>query len=98
MEPAIRIERTTCGLRISDSPTSDNLTPQETTNQDAPDMGADGAGLSCPGRSEVAEGARFENSDGLETIGPNLASLFRPQSLTEEAEVVVDPIKRDRAR
>jgi hypothetical protein len=42
MEPAIRIERTTCGLRISDNPISDNLTPQETTNQDAPDMGADG--------------------------------------------------------
>jgi integrase-like protein len=39
MEPAIRIERTTCGLRISDSPISDNLTPQETTKQDAPDMG-----------------------------------------------------------
>jgi hypothetical protein len=45
----------TCGLRISDSPTSDNLTPQETTNQDAPDMGADGAGLSCPGSSVVAD-------------------------------------------
>jgi hypothetical protein len=54
MEPAIRIERTTCGLRISDSPTSDNLTPQETTNRDAPDMVADGAGLSCPGSSVVA--------------------------------------------
>jgi len=36
----------TCGLRISDSPTSDNLTPQETTNQDAPDMGQ--MGLVCP--------------------------------------------------
>ena len=41
----------TCGLRNSDNPTSDNLTPQETTNQDAPDMGADGAELSCPGSS-----------------------------------------------
>ena len=50
-----RIERMTCGLRISDSPTSDNLTPQETTNQDAPDMGEDGAGLSCPGSSVVAD-------------------------------------------
>ena len=55
MEPAIRIERTTCGLRISDSPTSGNLTPQETTTQDALDMGPDGAGLSCPGSSVVAE-------------------------------------------
>jgi len=43
MEPAIRIERTTCGLRITPSPTSDNLTPQETANEDAPDVGADGA-------------------------------------------------------
>ena len=55
VEPAIRIERTTCGLRISDSPTSDNLTPQETTNQDSLDMGRDGASLSCPGSSEVAD-------------------------------------------
>ena len=46
----------TCGLQISDSPTSDNLTPQETTTQAAPDMGPDGAGLSCPGTSVVADG------------------------------------------
>jgi len=39
----------TCGLRISDTPTSNNLTPEETTRQAAPDMGPDGAGLSCPG-------------------------------------------------
>jgi hypothetical protein len=45
----------TCGLRISDSPTSDNLTPQETTKHDVLGMGAGGAGLSCPGSSEVAE-------------------------------------------
>jgi hypothetical protein len=44
----------TCSLRNSDSPTSDNLTPQETTTQDALDMGPDGAGLSCPGSSVVA--------------------------------------------
>ena len=55
LEPAIRIERTTCGLRISDSPTSDNLTPQETTKQGTLDMGPDGAGLSCPGSSVVAD-------------------------------------------
>jgi hypothetical protein len=54
MEPAIRIEWTTCGLRIPDNPTSDNLTPQETTDQDAPDIGEDGTGLSCPGSSVVA--------------------------------------------
>jgi hypothetical protein len=54
MEPAIRIERTTCGLRNSDNATSDNLSPQETTNQDVSEVGADGAGLSCPGSSVVA--------------------------------------------
>jgi len=54
MEPAIRIERTTCGLRISQYSTSDNATPQETTNLDPPDMGPDGAGLSCSGSTVVA--------------------------------------------
>jgi hypothetical protein len=44
----------TCGLRISASPISDNLTQQETTKQDAPDMGLDGADLSFPGSSVVA--------------------------------------------
>ena len=55
LEPAARIERATCGLRISDSPTSDNLTLQEITNQDAPDMGADGGDWFCPGSSVVAD-------------------------------------------
>ena len=55
MEPAIRIERTTCGLRNPESPTSDNLTPQETTNQDSTERGLDGPALSCPGSSVVAE-------------------------------------------
>ena len=56
--PPTRIERATRGLGISESPTSDNLTPQETTKQDAPDMGPDGAGLSCPGSNVVAEAKR----------------------------------------
>ena len=55
MEPAIRIERTTCGLRSAVNPLTDNLTPQETTNQDAPDTGSEGGDLSCPGNSVVAE-------------------------------------------
>jgi len=55
----------TCSLRISDNPTSDNLTPQETTNQNAPDMGPDGAGLSCPGSSAVAT---IENEKDLDQI------------------------------
>ncbi len=45
----------TRGLRISDNPTSDNLTPQETTNQAAGEMGPDGARLSRPGSSVVAD-------------------------------------------
>jgi hypothetical protein len=55
MEPATRIERATCGLQIISSPTSDNLTPQETTKDDSSDKGQDGASLSCPGSSVVAE-------------------------------------------
>src|SRR5262252_5381814 len=55
LEPATRIERATCGLRNSQSPTSGNLAPQETTKQDASDMEPDGAGLSCPGSSVVAD-------------------------------------------
>jgi len=45
----------TCSLRILSDPTTDNLTPQETTNQDAPDMGVDGDDLPCPGSSVVAD-------------------------------------------
>lgn len=55
MEPVTQIERATCGLRITPSLTSDNLTPQETTNQGSSDMGPDRANLSCPGSSVVAE-------------------------------------------
>ena len=55
MEPATRIERATCGLRTVPEPTSDNVTPQETTKQAPPDMGLDGGSLSCPGSSVVAE-------------------------------------------
>jgi len=55
LEPATRIERATCGLRNSENPTSDNLNPQETTKSDTPDTGLDGAKLSCPGSSVVAE-------------------------------------------
>jgi len=46
---------TTCDLRISDDPTSDNLTPQETITQDALDMGPGGVSLSCPGSSVVTK-------------------------------------------
>jgi len=55
MELARGIEPPTCGLQKSSDPTSDNLTPQETTNQEVGKMGIDGAGLSCPGSSVVVE-------------------------------------------
>ena len=61
-------------------------------------MGADRADLSCPGSSEVAEGARFEPHEALETIGPDRSSLFQSQSLTEESEVAEEPIKPDWTR
>jgi len=51
----VNAARLTCGLRIVPIPTSDNLTPQETTKQDIRDMGIDGAELSCPGSSVVAD-------------------------------------------
>ena len=43
----------------------------------------DGAGLSCPGSSVVAEGARFETPDDTETIGPELTALVLSQSFTK---------------
>ncbi len=49
------MNRATCGLQNSDSPPSDNLTPQETTEEESGTVGADGPGLSCPGSSVVAE-------------------------------------------
>ena len=79
MEPAIRIERTTCGLQISDNPTSDNLTPQETTDQADLEVDADGAGLSCPGSSLVAE-MYLDNSDPL----IKSPAEYPPQDIQEE--------------
>ena len=61
-------------------------------------MGPDGAGLSWPGSSVVAEGARFETPDAIETIGRDLLSSIRIQSLTEESEADETPIKHDRTR
>ena len=59
VELARGIEPPTCGLQISDSPTSDNLTPQEATNQALVFVGGDlenGASLSCTGSNLVADG------------------------------------------
>jgi len=46
----------------------------------------------------LAEGARFENPEAPETIGPDLTSSLRSQSLTEESEAGEEPIKTDGTR
>ena len=48
--------------------------------------------------SSVAEGARFENPDAIETIGPDLTSSVRSQSLTEASQADETPIKPDPTR
>lgn len=52
----------TCGLQTSPSANADSLTPQESTNQESGTVGADWAGLSCPGSSVVAE-IRHDDSE-----------------------------------
>ncbi len=46
----------------------------------------------------MAEGARFENADVIETIEPDLTSSVRSQSLTRESEAGEEPVKPDPAR
>lgn len=46
----------------------------------------------------MAEEARFENPDASETIGLDLISSVRSQSLTEESEAGETPIKPDGTR
>jgi len=55
VELARGIEPPTCGLQTVLFPTTDNLTPHETTQHDAADMALDGPELSCPGSSVVAD-------------------------------------------
>ena len=87
---------------VPSDPTSDHLTPQETTNQQVLDWGPDWADLSCPGSIVVArlvgEAERFENATVPETIEPDLVSSVGSQSLTEELEVGEEPSKPDRRR
>ena len=47
---------------------------------------------------KMAEGARFENPEALETIDLNLVLSFQSQSLPEESEVGEEPVKPDRTR
>ena len=90
LDPATRIERATCGLRFSESPTAENVTPQETTSEATPEVGPDRTGLPCPGSSVVAEThadeAGFENPRVPKTIGRDLEQLHRAQSLVEESD------------
>ncbi len=53
-QPLNAKEALSCGLQNSESPASDNRTPQETTIQDTDTVGADRGGLPCPGSSAVA--------------------------------------------
>ena len=46
----------------------------------------------------LAEGARFQNPEALETIDLDLLLSFRSQSLTEESESDETPIKTDGTR
>ena len=46
----------------------------------------------------MVEGARFETPEAPETIGPDLTSSLRSQSLTEESEAGEEPIKTDETR
>jgi hypothetical protein len=46
----------------------------------------------------VAEGARFENPEAPETLGPDLSLSFRSQSVTEESVADKTPIKTDGTR
>ena len=102
VELARGIEPPTCGLQTPSDTTSDHLTPRETTQQPTPTMGADGAVLSCPGSSVVAdlegEHVRLEYPAARESIGPDLVSSVRSQSHTEESEGEKAPIKPDRTR
>ena len=94
------MNRATRGLQNSESPTSDNLTPQETTTQDMGETGIDGRGLPCAGSRVVADSGcadeRFEPSKDPGTIVPDRTSSFKSQSLTEDQEVGDEPIKTDR--
>ena len=46
----------------------------------------------------MAEGARFGNPISSETIGADLTSSFRSQSLTEESEAGEETVEHDRTR
>ncbi|GKS62920.1 hypothetical protein YTPLAS72_02240 [Nitrospira sp.] len=93
------VSRTTRSLGITPGATSDNLTPQETTTQDTGTVGAEGADLSCSGGSVVAdrnnESGRVEAATVTETLGPDLVQSFSTQSLQDDQEIGMEPMKPD---
>lgn len=46
----------------------------------------------------MREGGRFETPTVSETMGPDLTSSVRSQSLTEESEAGEEPVKTDGTR
>lgn len=56
----------TCGIEFTPSTTSDNLTPQETTEEESGTVGADRTGLPCPGSSAVADCDQKLSDSGVE--------------------------------
>lgn len=56
------MNRATYALQDSDNPTSDNLTPEETTEEESGTVGADEADLSCPSISVVAESRQDDSA------------------------------------
>lgn len=86
-----QLRNLTCGLRTSANPSIDNLTRQETTNHDAPEVGPDGGDLSCPGSGEVARmdyvGQRdFKLDIDTETIERELHTSEEYQEFWESEE------------
>lgn len=73
----------TCGLQNSDSPSSDKVTPQESTTQNAGTDGADKAGLSCTGSRVVAERGQ-DNSEFIPLIKSSTPEL--PQDTQENQD------------
>ena len=57
----IRISVLKSGFRNSASPTSANLTLQETTQPEGREVGSGEANLYCPGSSVVADGTEGES-------------------------------------
>src|SRR5215472_5877614 len=83
----------TCGLRNLANPTSDNLSPQETTKQDAPEVGEGGGDLSCPGRSAVVDEDGPPRTRSNRTQADGTVGMTKWEGGLWE-EVTAEPIRR----